>query len=31
MSENHDFYVQCDTLLVADVFENFRDNYIEIH
>ena len=24
-------YVPCDTLLLADVFENFRDNCIEIH
>ena len=24
-------YVQCDTLLLADVFENFRDKYIGIY
>ena len=24
-------YVQCDTLLLADVFENFRDKFIEIY
>ena len=24
-------YVKCDTLLLADVFENFRDKYIEIY
>ena len=29
--ENHDLYVQCDTLLLADVFENFRDKCIEIY
>ena len=27
----HDLYVQCDKLLLADVFENFRDKCIEIH
>ena len=30
MGENHDLYAQCDTLLLADVFENFRDKCIEI-
>ena len=30
-SEYHDLYVQCDTLLLADVYENFRDNCIEIY
>ena len=29
--EYHDLYVQCDTLLLADVFENFRDKGIEIY
>ena len=27
----HDLYVQCDTLLLADVFEKFRDTCIEIY
>ena len=27
----HDFYVQCDTLLLEDVFENFRDKCTEIY
>ena len=27
----HDLYVQCDILLLADVFENFRDKSIEIY
>ena len=27
----HDLYVLCDTLLLADVFENFRDKCIEIY
>ena len=29
--EYHDLYVQCDTLLLADVFENFRNQCIEIY
>ena len=29
--EYHDLYVQSDTLLLADVFENFRDMCLEIH
>ena len=31
LGEYHDFFVQCETLLLADVFENFRDNCIEIY
>ena len=31
LGDYHDFYVQCDTLLLADVFENFRDKCIEIY
>ena len=27
----HDLYIQCDTLLLADVFENFRDKCIGIY
>ena len=30
LGEYHDLYVQCDTLLLADVFENVRDMCIEI-
>ena len=29
--EYHDLYVQCDTFLLADVFENFRKKCIEIY
>ena len=29
--EYHDLYIQSDTLLLADVFENFRNKYIEIY
>ena len=29
--EYHDLYVQCDALLLADVFENFRDKCVEIY
>ena len=29
--EYHDLYVQCDTFLLADVFENFRKKCIEIN
>ena len=28
---SHDFYVQSDTFLLADVFENFRNKYTEIY
>ena len=31
MSEYHDLYVQSDTLLPADIFENFRNKCIEIY
>ena len=31
LGEYHDWYVQSDTLLLADVFENFRDKCIEIY
>ena len=31
LGEYHDLYVQCKTLLLADVFENFRDKCIEIY
>ena len=31
IGESHDLYVESDTLLLADVFENFRDKCIEIY
>ena len=31
LGDYHDLYVQIDTLLLADVFENFRNNSIEIY
>ena len=31
LGEYHDLYVQSDTLLLADVFENFRDKCIDVH
>ena len=31
LGEYHDIYVQCDTLLLADVLENFRGRCIEIY
>ena len=31
LGDYHDLYVQCDTLLLADVFGNFRDKCIEIY
>ena len=31
LAEYHDLYVQSDTLLLADVFENFADKCIEIY
>ena len=31
LASYHDLYIQSDTLLLADVFENFRNKYIEIY
>ena len=31
LAQYHDWYVQCDTLLLADVSEKFRDIFIEIY
>ena len=31
LGEYHDLYVHCDTFLLTDVFENFRNKCIEIH
>ena len=31
LNDYHDFYVQSDTLLLTDVFENFRNKCIEIY
>ena len=31
LGEYHDLYVQIDTSLLADVFENFRNKCIEIY
>ena len=31
LGEYHDFYVQSDTLLLADVFQNFRNTCLEIY
>ena len=31
LNDYHDFYVQSDTLLFTDVFENFRNKCIEIY
>ena len=31
LGEYHDLYVQCNTFLLADVFENFRNKCIEIY
>ena len=31
LGEYHDLYIESDTLLLADVFEIFRDKYIEIY
>ena len=31
LGEYYDLYVQSDTLLLADVFENFRDMFINVY
>ena len=31
LGEYHDFYVQSDTLLLAHVFQNFRNMFLEIY
>ena len=31
LGECHDLYVQCDTLMLADVFEKFRDTCTEVY
>ena len=31
LGEHHDLYVQGDTLLLADVFQNFRHMYLKIY
>ena len=31
LGEYHDLYVQSDTILLADVFENFRNMFLEIY
>ena len=31
LGEYHDLYVQCDTFLLADVFENFRNKCIKVY
>ena len=31
LGEYHDLYIQSNTLLVADIFENFRNMCIEIY
>ena len=31
LGEYHDLYVQCDTFLLSDVFENSRNKFIEIY
>ena len=31
LGEHYDWYVQCDTLLIDDVFENFRNMSVELN
>ena len=31
MGDYHDLYIQTDTFFLADVFEKFRDKWIEIY
>ena len=31
LGDHHDLYVQSNTLLLADVFENFRNKFIKIY
>ena len=31
LGEYHDLYVQCDTLLLADIFESFRNKCLEVY
>ena len=31
LGEYHDLYIQSNTLLLADVFENFRNMFLEIY
>ena len=31
LGEYHDLYVQSDTLILADVFENFRNMFLKVH
>ena len=31
LSEYHDLFVQSDTLLLADVYENFRNMYLDVY
>ena len=31
LGEYHDLYVQSDTLLLSDIFENFRNTFLKVH
>ena len=31
LGDYHDLYVQCDTLLLSDIFENFRSMFIKVY